>query len=211
MTPPRDPETTALDPTALGAALERVARERRATEALAARDGAGRALRVGDRAPCFALASESGAVLRSDVALARGPLAISFYRGLWCVGCEAELTTLQAALPAIEAHGATLIAVSPQSAADSRRSKRQAGAAFDVLSDHRDALARRFGLVHRLPDATPDVERAPGDDERTLAMPARFVVAPDGRIAHAEVHADHAHRPGPEALIGALARLSPTA
>ncbi|HEX2574469.1 MAG TPA: hypothetical protein VH877_33280 [Polyangia bacterium] len=40
-------------------------------------------LRVGDRMPDFQLRSVAGAVVRSQDLLARGPLVINFYRGVW--------------------------------------------------------------------------------------------------------------------------------
>jgi AhpC/TSA family protein len=42
-----------------------------------------RALKVGDRAPDFALPNQNGESVRSQDLLARGPLVVSFYRGVW--------------------------------------------------------------------------------------------------------------------------------
>jgi len=42
-----------------------------------------RALKVGDKAPEFALPNPAGAIVSSRVLLGRGPLVISFYRGRW--------------------------------------------------------------------------------------------------------------------------------
>jgi hypothetical protein len=38
-------------------------------------------------------------------------------------------------------------------------------------------------------------------------MPARFVIASDGRIAYAEVHPDYTRRPEPSDLLPVLERL----
>ncbi len=40
-------------------------------------------LKVGAKAPAFALSNGSGDIIRSDDLLQRGPLVVSFYRGKW--------------------------------------------------------------------------------------------------------------------------------
>jgi hypothetical protein len=55
----------------------------RATDALIASGAAAGALQAGERAPAFALTDHEGAQVASATLLARGPLVISFYRGLW--------------------------------------------------------------------------------------------------------------------------------
>jgi hypothetical protein len=42
-----------------------------------------RALKVGARAPEFRLPNQHGAMVASSAMLAKGPLALSFYRGKW--------------------------------------------------------------------------------------------------------------------------------
>ena len=54
-----------------------------ATEELAASGIMDRIPRVGDALPSFALANHDGATVRSEELLARGPLVMTFYRGLW--------------------------------------------------------------------------------------------------------------------------------
>jgi hypothetical protein len=56
---------------------------RRATEERRAKGIRERVLRVGARAPAFALPSARGTTVSSAEALKRGPLALSFYRGHW--------------------------------------------------------------------------------------------------------------------------------
>ncbi|MEM9797071.1 MAG: peroxiredoxin-like family protein [Pseudomonadota bacterium] len=188
-----------------------------ATGDLVASGAADRALKEGARAPFFSLPSESGAIVRMDAMLARGPLVLSFYRGVWCPYCNFDLEALQDVLPAIEARGANLVAISPQTPGNSRKSKRQTGAAFDILSDARNAVARRYGLVFKLPDYLiegvykplgADLAAFNGDESWELPIPARFIVSTDGRIAYAEAHPDYKQRPEPTALIDVLDRLS---
>ena len=171
-------------------------------------------LKAGDRAPSFTLTDPEGQPVSSDTLLERGPLVISFYRGVWCPYCNMELQALQEALPRFENLGAQLVAISPQTAANSRKSVRQNALGFPILSDPHNAVAAAFGLRFALPDYLVDLYRSlkndlpafNGDPSWTLPMPGRFVVGPDGVILYAEVNPDYTRRPEPEAMLPALRR-----
>jgi hypothetical protein len=62
---------------------ERQAIMDRATEDLRRSGLAHRSLKVGDKAPAFALPAATGKTVRSVDLLARGHLVVSFYRGGW--------------------------------------------------------------------------------------------------------------------------------
>src|ERR1700687_2200517 len=96
----------------------------RATAELIAGTQAQRARKAGDVAPEFTLNDSDGKPVSSRERLAKGPLVVWFYRGVWCPYCNLELQALQAALPEIAARGASLVAISPQTAANSRKSQR---------------------------------------------------------------------------------------
>lgn len=172
-----------------------------------------RALGVDDTAPDFTLAGPDGLAVSSADLLARGPLVVSFYRGVWCPYCNMELEALEAARPVIEAAGASLVAVSPQTAANSRKSVRQNGLGFPILSDPGNAVADLFGLRFALPDylvelykgLKNDLPAFNGDPSWTLPMPARFVIGRDRRIAYANVEPDYTRRPEPEDMLAAIA------
>jgi hypothetical protein len=56
---------------------------RRATEDLRDSDIPNRALRIGDSAPIWQLPTSHGAVLHSRELLMKGPLVLTFFRGVW--------------------------------------------------------------------------------------------------------------------------------
>jgi len=191
----------------------------RATAELAASGQAGRALKAGDRAPVFTLNDPEGKSVSSTDLLAKGPLIISFYRGVWCPYCNFELQALQETLPQFRALGANLVAISPQTAANSRKSQRQNKLDFPILSDTHNDVAAAFGLRFALPDYLVDLYKslkndlpAFNDDPAwTLPMPARYVVRQDGVIAYAEVNPDYTRRPEPDSMLPVLQHLLPTA
>jgi peroxiredoxin len=188
----------------------------RATADLIASGAAGRAAKVGDKAPAFSLKSAENNQVSSAELLAQGPLVVTFYRGVWCPYCNMDLQALQAALPSLENYGAKLVAISPQTAANSRRSMRENQLTFPILSDPRNDVAAAFGLRFKLPDDLVDLYRSVfkndlavvnGDPSWTLPMPARFVIAQDRTILYAEVNPDYTRRPDPEELFPALQKL----
>jgi peroxiredoxin len=77
----------------------------------------------------------------SSALLADGPLVASFYRGVWCPYCNMELQALEAARPEFERLGAKLVAISPQTPVNSRKSVRQNQLRFAILSDTNNDVA----------------------------------------------------------------------
>jgi peroxiredoxin len=191
----------------------------RATEELIASGQATRALKAGDRAPAFTLRDPNGAAVSSADLLAKGPLVITFYRGVWCPYCNMELQALQETLSQIEALGASLVAISPQNPVNSRKSVRQNELAFPILSDTRNEVAQAFGLRFALPDYLVelysklgnDLPAVNGDPSWTLPMPARYVIGQDGVIVYSEVNPDYTHRPEPADLLPVLQQARATA
>ena len=132
----------------------------RATAELIASGQAQRAKKAGDAAPEFVLEGSRRQAGRSRDLLAKGPLVVSFYRGVWCPYCNLELQALQEALPEIAARGASLVAISPQTAPNSRKSERENKLSFPILSDVASEARRR--LRHPL--------RAAGRSRRALQV-----------------------------------------
>lgn len=188
----------------------------RATAELIASGAAQRALKAGDKVPTFTLSDPDGAKVSSTDLLTKGPLVISFYRGVWCPYCNMELQALQQAHPEFQSLGANLIAISPQNPVNSRKSVRQNSLDFPILSDPHNDVASAFGLRFQMQDYLIDLYKSlkndlpafNGDPSWTLPMPARYIVAQDGTILYAEVNPDYTRRPEPEDMLPALRRVS---
>ncbi len=80
-----------------------------------------------------------------------------------------------------------VVAISPQTAVNSRRSQRENKLEFPILSDPHNDVAASFGIRFGLPDYLVDLykntfknnlELVSSDDNWTLPMPARFVIVP---------------------------------
>ncbi len=170
------------------------------------------ALAVGDRATDFELPNALGRRIRLADGLERGPVVLTFYRGVWCPFCNLQLRGLQQALPEIEALGASLLAISPQLPDGSRAIVDKNGLTFEVLSDLNSTVASAYGITFTLPpidqalflEVGNDLREANGDNSWVLPAPATFVIATDGTIHHARVDPDYTSRITADEILSAL-------
>ncbi|MFZ2003800.1 MAG: peroxiredoxin-like family protein [Stellaceae bacterium] len=173
------------------------------------------ALKTGDQAPDFTLPNPGGRAVSLASLLRGGPAVVTFYRGGWCPYCNLQLRAYQQSLDEITALGGRMVAISPQLSDGSLSTAEINKLSFEVLSDVGNHVARSFGLVYALPDelraaltsnnkALPDIN---GDNSWELPLPATYVVAPDHKIALAEIELDYRERLEPEAIVAALRSL----
>jgi peroxiredoxin len=188
----------------------------RATAELIASGAANRAKKVGDKAPDFSLKDPEGNIVSSAELLKKGPLIVSFYRGVWCPYCNLELQALEAAKLEFDKRGASLVAISPQTPPNTRKSVRQNMLTFPILSDTNGEVGAAFGLRFRSPDYLIELYKTlktelpafNGDPSWTLPMPARYAIGRDGAILYADVNPDYTRRPEPEDIIPTLENLA---
>ncbi|MBR7993210.1 AhpC/TSA family protein [Burkholderia cenocepacia] len=184
----------------------------RATAELIASGQAGRAIKAGDRAPSFKLKDQDGNDVSSAALLVKGPLVVTFYRGVWCPYCNIELQAINEVLPEIRAYGANAVAISPQTPVNSRKSVRTNELGFPVLSDVNGQTGADFGLRFALPDylvelyknLKNDLPAFNNDPSWTLPMPARYVIGQNGIVLYSEVNPDYTRRPDPSDMFPVL-------
>ncbi len=174
-----------------------------------------RALGEGDLAPPFTLPNAEGRPVALKDLLRRGPLIISFYRGIWCPYCNLELRAYQRILGEIRAAGGDFIAISPQTPDNSLKMAETNAIQFEVLSDHGNGVAAEFGIAYPAPDAVRrttamfgvDIDSINGVQDSQLPVSATYVIDADRRIALASVDADFRVRLEPAEALAALEAL----
>lgn len=168
-----------------------------------------RILRVGEKAPEFDLPDQHGKTLSSADLLGRGRLVICFFRGRWCPFCVGQLEAMNQVMPQMKATGGNLVAVSPQTVQQSFFMADQHKLQFPLLSDKGNGVARRFGLVYRVPEEQQAIYRrafinlpfANGDDSWELPIPATYILNQDGTVLFASADADYTARPEPTDIL----------
>ena len=165
--------------------------------------------------PDFVLPSAEGRLVALAEQLARGPVVLSFFRGEWCPFCKLTLDALSEALPRIEAAGASLLALTPETGGLPLSMKTRHGAVFEVLADVDFGVGLSAGVVFRIPKlyrarldaAGLNFPQRHGNAAWCLPVPATFIIAPDGRIAWRFVDVDFTHRAEPDDILAALRRM----
>src|SRR5438067_13715117 len=123
-------------------------------------------LAIGTQAPDFELNDANGRSYRLADALARGPVALIFYKSE-CPTCQFTFPYVQKVFAQVgKTAGWTLWGISEDDSDDTRRFARQYGITFDLLIDeHPYAVSAAFGLEF---------------------VPGIFLIQPDGKIIVSE-------------------------
>lgn len=169
---------------------------------------------IGDQAINFTLSNATGEQVSLDTYLSKGPVILTWYRGGWCPYCNLTLQRLQEELPNFKAHGANLLALTPEIPDSSISTSEKHDLEFEVLSDVGNQVARTFGIVFEL---IPGVAEAyqngfglhafNGDTSNELPLAATYVINTDGEIVYAFLDEDYRNRAEPAAIIEALKSL----
>jgi peroxiredoxin len=173
---------------------------------------AGNILPVGSKIPAFQLPDHDCKSVSSSDLLARGRLVLFFIRGRWCPFCVGQTEAMNLVLPEIERAGATLVAISPQTAKQSFFMRDQHKLRFALLSDAGNQVARQFGLTYRIPQEQQAIyQRAfvnlpfvNGDESWELPIPATYIFDRDGTVVYVSANEDYAERPEPADVLSVL-------
>lgn len=171
-----------------------------------------RAFKIGAKSPAFEIPDHTGKHVSSADLLGKGPLVVFFIRGRWCPFCVGQLEAMNHIAGKIEAAGASLIAVSPQTEKQAFFTHDQHKLVFPLLVDVHNHFARQFGLVYRVTGEQQGLYRSTfvnlphinGDASWELPVPATFVVDRDGTILFASVNEDYTERPEPVEILAAV-------
>lgn len=169
-------------------------------------------LEVGDQAPNFKLRNAGGDWVDLRSTLQRGPVVLTFYRGVWCPYCNSELQSLERVLPQIRELGATVLALSPETREHVQENLEKNKLSFELLSDEDNHIAKRYGLAFTLDERTVeryegygiDVATHNGTGKHELPIPATYVIDTNGVIRFAFVDENYKKRAKPNDILDAI-------
>jgi peroxiredoxin len=180
----------------------------RAIAELKAKNLAAHILPVGATIPAFQLEDQDGRSL-SSATLLTTRLVLIFFRGRWCPFCVAQLEAMNQILPALNAAGAAVAAISPQTVKQSFFMRDQHHLRFPLLSDPGNQVARQFRLTYQINDEQKSIYQRSfvnlplvnGDDSWELPIPATYVVDGNGVVRYASANEDYTARPEPREIL----------
>ncbi len=171
-----------------------------------------KAFKTGNQIPKIELPNANGRLVAINELLQNQRVVLTFYRGGWCPYCNLELRALQKALPQIEAKGAKLVAISPQTPDSSLSTQEKNELSFEVLSDKDNLVAHAMNLVYPLPDELIALYKTFGIDLDTsnetnsgeLPIAATYIIEQNGLISYHYLAEDYKLRADPEEIVKAL-------
>ncbi|MBR1123735.1 AhpC/TSA family protein [Bradyrhizobium lablabi] len=171
--------------------------------------GGENAPRPGEAMPPFLLPDETGRLVSLTSLLARGPVAVMFYRGHWCPYCRLNVRAVSQAMDRVKAVGGQVAAIMPERQQYAEKFKADADAPFPVLTDLDNGYALSLNLAIWLGTEirdllSHDLSDFHGNDGWVLPIPATFVVGRDGLVKARFIDPDFRKRMEIDDLLSAL-------
>ena len=139
-------------------------------------------------------------------------LVLNFYRGHWCPYCMLELKKYQELAQAFKTLKAEVIAISPDSLAQARKTQAQYSLTFPIAVDPENTLSKQLNLAFQVDE---DVLRAYKNfdinleqSQNMLPVPAIYVIDRYGVVSHKFVDADYTKRAEPLEILKVVQGLS---
>lgn len=167
---------------------------------------------IGDPLPDFLLPDQHGRLVGLNELLRTGPAVIAFLRGHWCPYCQTTAVALGEVADAAAAHGARIVAVTPEHRKFSQRLAQDSGGRVPILTDVDNAYALTLNLAIWVDDdmaklilsAGWDVPSYKAGADWLLPIPATFVVDRKGLIVARYVNADYRTRMEVDDIVAGL-------
>lgn len=169
-------------------------------------------LKVGDKAPSILAVNQNGEKVVLDELLKTGPVVVMFYRGEWCPYCNKQLKEVSDSLQFIQAKGATVIGVSPETAENVKKTVEKVKANFSVVHDEGMEIMKAYNVNYMVDNTTIekykqygiDFEKANGNNGANLPVPATYVVGKEGLIKYVFFNVDYSKRVSVKELLDNL-------
>jgi peroxiredoxin len=168
-------------------------------------------LLVGQTIPDVKLVSAAGASISLKEIVGKNRTVLVFYRGGWCPFCNLQLKDLKDSMSELTKLGYQLIAVSSDQPKELVVTSHKHDLGYALYSDSSAEAAKSFGLAFHVSDQENkkykgygiDIEKASGNTQHILPVPAVFIVSTDGEIQFEYVNPNYKVRLRKEILLSA--------
>ena len=133
-----------------------------------------------------------------------------FYRGGWCPYCNIHLSAIGEAKEEILKLGYQIIAVSPDSPSELKKSVEKNELSYDLYSDSDGKLISEMGIAFQAPEKYSSMLLKYSDDKnaRLLPVPSLFVIDTDGTILFEYISPNYKNRITESLLLSVLKDLN---
>lgn len=169
-------------------------------------------LKEGDKAPLFDVKDQNGQKVNLSSFLKEGDVVLFFYRGAWCPFCNKQMSELQDSIQFILDKGASIIAVTPETTNSIDKTIEKTEASFSIIQDKGYEIMNDYKVLFKVDDATVkkyelygiDLEKANGNNENLLPVPATYVIGQNGTIKYVYFDTDYKKRATVKEILSAL-------
>lgn len=169
-------------------------------------------LKVGDKAPDFTAKDQDGKSINLKKLLKQGPVVMLFYRGQWCPYCNKQISHYSDSLELLTAKGATVLAITPESEDNVKKTVSKTKAAFSVLEDEGLAIMKSYKVSFAVDEKTItkykgygiDFDKANGSNGANLPVPATYIIGKDGLVKYVFFNIDYRKRASVQELVNNL-------
>ncbi len=159
-------------------------------------------LKAGDTAPDFAAKDQNGKMVTLKEVLKNDQVVILFYRGEWCPYCNKQLRNFSDSLGMFTAKGARVLAVTPETAGNVKRTIEKTKTAFQVIEDEGMNIMKLYKvnfevdekIIAKYKGYGIDFDKANGSNGANLPVPATYVIGKDGKIKYVFFNPDYRKR-----------------
>lgn len=175
--------------------------------------GAQTGLKNGDVAPNFTAKDSEGKSINLKQLLKQNKsVVLFFYRGQWCPYCNKHIKDLQDSLQSLNAKGAYIVGVTPETDASISKTKEKTRASFSLISDIGYKIMKDYKVDYIMEESLAskyktygiDVAKNNGSTEAVLPVPATYIIGKDGKIKFVQFDTDYKRRASVKEILALL-------
>jgi peroxiredoxin len=159
-------------------------------------------LYIGDKAPNILAVDQNEQRVSLKDRIKKGPVIIVFYRGEWCPHCNRHMSQIQDSLQMILDAGASVIAITPEKGEKIEKTVSKTDASFSIIYDENHRIMDNYKVTFKLSGwkrfiygfAGININKASGNKDSALPVPATYIVAKDGTIYASHFNEDYTER-----------------
>jgi len=160
-------------------------------------------LKVGDKAPDFTGYDQKGKQVELKKLLEKGPIVLTFYRGIWCPVCNRYLQNYQDSLNMITDQGVSFVAITPESIEFVEQTVKLHNLGFTVIYDCQEKIMKDYDLMFNVTKAyqekiltsfSADIAKNNGREAARLPVPATYLINKYGIIVAMQFDPNYQNR-----------------